>query len=162
MAVGRILGFTKVHTFPDSTSYSERRFYRMPLRALWPWLRSIDFMFAYAIKIDVPLALGYYVVCDRFVYDMLVDLMVEVDDPELFRRYVGHLLLAYGKKASYIFLMQRDLHHLLIIRRNMRSFDYFSERERLYGKIANKQMIVLDTDAPFDEIQERIVRSVNL
>jgi len=56
---------------------------------LWPWLFTLD-AFIYSIfKIKARIILGYTVLCDRFIPDILVDLMCETKDYRASETYGG-------------------------------------------------------------------------
>jgi hypothetical protein len=61
------------------------------MRALLPWSLLVDALLAAAVRIYIPLLLGATIVCERFVIDILADLIVAFDDPSLAARLPGGL-----------------------------------------------------------------------
>jgi hypothetical protein len=59
------------------------------MRNVFPWVLWLDAAIAAVWKIYIPLWLGYTIVCERFVLDMLVDLAVACEDISFFSRPPG-------------------------------------------------------------------------
>ena len=64
------------------------------MRTVFPWVLLADTFLLALVRIYLPLARGYTVVCDRFVADVLVDLMLGEGQRELDRGLPGRLFLA--------------------------------------------------------------------
>ena len=64
------------------------------MSVLFPWALLLDSWLAALVKIYLPLWRGYVVVCDRFVIDILADLMVGLGDACWDERMPGRLFLA--------------------------------------------------------------------
>jgi hypothetical protein len=61
------------------------------MRALLPWSLLLDALLAAAFHIYIPMILRTTIVCERFVIDILADLIVAFDDPGLAARLPGRL-----------------------------------------------------------------------
>ena len=74
----RVFGFwkeTKKDTFTDPLEYADRRLVKV-LGAVWRLFLFVDFQIRTSFRIRYPLLSGKTVVCDRYFYDMLMDLSV--------------------------------------------------------------------------------------
>jgi hypothetical protein len=60
---------------------------------LFPWLQLIDTALYLIFKVHIPLWLGRTIVCDRFVHDVLIDIMIGIRDERLYEKTVGRLFL---------------------------------------------------------------------
>ena len=95
MALCRLAGFTRVHNLPSNQDHVEHQYYRnKSIAFLWPWVQLIDALIFVTLRIYIPLKRRYLLVLDRFVHDILVDIMVDVNDPNLHKSFVGQLMLA--------------------------------------------------------------------
>jgi hypothetical protein len=63
------------------------------LRTVLPWVLLIDTAIAALFRVHLPLRRGQTIVCERFVFDILVDLSLAFDDPDLHRKLPGRLYL---------------------------------------------------------------------
>ena len=58
--------------------YAEHNFYaNKAIAKLWTWLFTIDALIYSILRVKIPVKLGYYVLCDRYIPDIIVDLMCE-------------------------------------------------------------------------------------
>jgi hypothetical protein len=78
------------------------------LRALLPWTLLIDAALAALRRVYLPLWLGYVVVCERFVLDMLVDLAVALEEPGLYARLPGCLYRRLIPHGSAVICLDLD------------------------------------------------------
>ena len=137
LAYCRLRGLTRYRVV-GGVRYGGWEFHRSRLvSALFPWLWLADTSLAALTKVYFHRWREFTIVCDRFVYDALVDLMLAVDDERLFARAVGRMFLRLVPKdgvavvldAPEATLQQRkaDLTHDLRIGR----------RRELYLSLAN-------------------------
>jgi thymidylate kinase len=138
LALNRILGYTRWKIISRSNvRYAERRFYmNRALARLWPRFFVVD-TFIYSIfKIKVWRTLGYTILCDRFIPDILVDLICETKDYTLPRRVVGRLLLSLIPRDSKLIVIDVDANTAYSRKHDIPSVDYLKERRRLYLYLA--------------------------
>jgi len=135
----------------------------MPFKLLWPWIRLIDVMLAFFLLVRSCLVVGYTVVCDRFVVDTIVDLMVDTKDNNLCSRVVGRLILSFATASSSIFFLDASPAELLKRKTDVPSEAYFSQRRMLYTKAvsaAGGKVFLVDTAKPFVESHSGILSRV--
>jgi len=141
LAFCRLLGYTKWKTAKDargnSFTYPEHQFYRnSAIARLWAWLFSFDMLLGSLIFVRIPMMMGYYVLCDRYVLDSIVDLSTETNMPNLFTSMVGRLLLALVPEGSIIIMLDVDENEALHRKNDIPSLDYLIGRRGLYLRIA--------------------------
>ena len=75
---GRILGLT-VYEVKDGVRTGYHHFSGSKLiRTAYPILLFLDLLLARIIKVNIPNILGYTVICDRYVIDSVIDMMVDL------------------------------------------------------------------------------------
>ena len=122
------------------------------MRNLFPWALLVDTLIMALIRIYRPLWRGETVVCDRFVADVLVDLMLGVGDPCLDQRLPGRWfigLLPRGTRTAVI-----DLETALAVERTpaLRADRTRSARRELYLGLAARQGWPVVSAAPAPEV----------
>jgi thymidylate kinase len=154
MTICRVLGFTGVHRLEDSVEYSEHIYNKKPIVFLWPWIQLVDVILYVATKIYVPLIQGYRLVVDRFVYDILVDVMVDVNKPELYKTLVGRLMLSLIPSHAITFLFDIDEDTALKRKNDIPDKRYLTKRRSHYLALARYQKIVkIDSSSAFNDVQ---------
>jgi hypothetical protein len=78
------------------------------LRRLLPWTLLLDATISSLIKIYLPLWRGETVVCERFVLDMLVDMSVAFDCPNMQRSLPGKLFLGLLPRGAKVVILELD------------------------------------------------------
>ncbi len=101
--------------------------------------------------------LGYTVVSDRFVYDTLVDIMIDTGDYKIYKKLIGRLFLSLEPKNARIILLDLD-ESLIKERRPEMVYDTsLSKRRELYHEIAREFKIpIIYNNREIDEVQEEI------
>jgi len=138
LALCRLLGYTKWKTISRSNvKYAERRFYmNRALARLWPWLFTLDTFIYFVFQVELWRVFGYTVLCDRFIPDILVDLMCETRDYQLLKRLVGRVLLSLIPKNSKLAIIDVDENIAYHRKHDIPSIDYLKERRKLYLTLA--------------------------
>jgi hypothetical protein len=131
------------------------------LHTVLPWVLLIDASIAALFKVYLPLRLGRIIVCERFVFDILVDLSLALDDPDLHRKLPGRLYLRLLPRNAHCVILYLDADTL----RKRRS-DLEIDR-RLENRIAGFQRLaqdlglpMLSSDTSIEQINQNIVRIV--
>lgn len=132
---------------------------------LWAYIVMLDYGIQLLFKVRLPLLLGKTVVCDRYVYDTLVDFIA---DFKLSGNKISQLLsippLELFAKPDLIFLL--DLAESVATERKgdaTRGFlEYLAARRHLYLQIAKRfHAIVLDA-SNFQKVQQLITKTIEL
>jgi len=75
-----------------------------PFRTLYPWVVLVDTLAYYVAKIWIPMKLGYTVICDRCVFDILIDVTIDTKNLHLYRTF-GHPLFNLFSRKTVTFLV---------------------------------------------------------
>ena len=75
---------------------------------IFPWALLLDTWLAALVKVYLPLWRGDTVVCDRFVVDVLVDLMTGLDDVFFDESVPGQLFLALLPRDTRVVILDLD------------------------------------------------------
>ncbi len=141
-AATRFLGFWKhAHDdrFKDPLELAPTKI-RQRINPLWLLFLYIDFQAIALIKVRIPLILGRIVVSDRYVYDLVMELL-------LLNQYstgFGQVLLRTVPKPDVTFLM--DVPERIARSRHGRPIEYLAKRRSMYLKLARAwKFVVLDT-----------------
>jgi thymidylate kinase len=165
LALCRLLGYTKWKTTRRSNArYAERRFYMNKVSVrLWPWLFTLD-AFIYSIfKIKARIILGYTVLCDRFIPDILVDLMCETKDYRLPKCMVGRMLLSLIPKDSRLIIIDVTEDTAYNRKHDTPSINYLKERRKIYLALAKALNIpVVDGEMGLADVHINILRLLGL
>ncbi|MEM2351601.1 MAG: hypothetical protein QXT26_04260 [Thermoproteota archaeon] len=138
LAICRLLGYTKWKITHNNTRYVKRKFYRnKAIAKLWSWLFTTDVLIHSLFRIIIPSKLGYRILCDRYIPDILVDLMCDTGDEDLHKKMPGRLLLTSGLNSSTIILIDVNEQTAYERKSDIPSIEYLRERRHLYLKIAH-------------------------
>ncbi len=131
LGVARLIGYTKWKMIRGTTRHATHEFYRnLAVAKLWPWLFSIDMLMRSFVLVSIPLKMGYYVLCDRFVLDAMADLMEEVRDSHFPSALVGRVLFRCVPKESIIVLLDVEEEIAFMRKDDIPSLDYLRARRR--------------------------------
>ncbi|MBX0297776.1 hypothetical protein [Haloarcula nitratireducens] len=101
---------------------------------------------------------GRTLVCDRFVYDIVVSVMLSIDDDEFYRTFVGDLFLRLIPDRSCTILLTTDAEYLRPRRDDVRSDETLPRMVELYDELADYNGIQrIDATKPSEQIHEEIV-----
>jgi len=161
LALCRLLGYTKWKTTSRSNvRYAERRFYmNRALARLWPWLFTLDTLIYSILQIKARRILGYTILCDRFIPDIIVDLICETGDYQLPKRLAGRLLLSLIPKDSKLIVIDVAESIAYDRKHDIPSINYLKERRKLYLTLAKTlSMPVIDGEKETNKVHEDILK----
>lgn len=75
---------------------------------LLPWTMLLDAYIATFLRVSIPIALGYVLVCDRFVLDMLVDLALGCGKDDLYLSLPGRWFNKLIPESARIVILDLD------------------------------------------------------
>jgi len=161
LALCRLLGYTRWKTISRSNvRYAERKFYmNKALARLWPWLFTLDTFIYSILHIKARRILGYTILCDRFIPDIIVDLMCETRDYRLPKRLAGRLLLSLIPKDSKLIIIDVSESTAYNRKYDIPSINYLKERRKLYLTLAKTlNMPVIDGEREASKVHKDILR----
>jgi dTMP kinase len=99
----RVLSRTPVSGDVDGRS----RYFRMGLvRRLWLWVALLDLIWVYAVRIRLRIHGGRPVVCDRYIWDSLIDFRIMFPQEQVEDWILWRLLKRLAARPAAAFLMQ--------------------------------------------------------
>ncbi|MBS7612447.1 hypothetical protein KEJ27_09685 [Candidatus Bathyarchaeota archaeon] len=164
LALCRLLGYTKWRTIKRSNvRYAERRFYmNRALARIWPWLFTFDVIIHFIFRIALPMRTGYRILCDRYILDILVDLMYDTKDSNLHKKIPGRLLASRLNNSTIILI---DVNEQTAYERknDILSIENLKERRKLYLKLAHALKIsIINGEKKPANIHQEILRILTI
>lgn len=162
MALCRVLGLTEVHHLRNGVTWTEHRYYRnKAVATIWPWIQLVDAVILLAFMVYIPIMRGSVLVCDRFLHDLLVDLMADTDSDDLHERMVGRLMLRLVPQGSLVFMLDVDEPTILMRKSDIPSMQYLRRRRQLYRLIASYlDLPSVDCSQPVDVVHTALTKYI--
>lgn len=160
-AVVRLLGYTHRIRFRGLVFFRREIRQNRALATLWPFFVALDFIVKGMFSVILPLTRGRIVVSDRYVYDVVAELIQEVNIGNTAR----NILLNFLRRPDIAFLM--DVSPELAWERAMvpgraREQPYYdlSERRIIYRDLARQnRIIILDGSRDVSYNKRDVLRS---
>jgi thymidylate kinase len=161
MAVCRILGFTVIHKV-NGNIVSEHKYYKnKAISKIWPCLRLLDATILASFWIKLLLWRGFTVVCDRFVPDIFVNIMVDTNDNKLYKKLSGRALLGLMPRPLLSVCLDVNAETALQRKRDVPEIGYLNRRRNAYSIVCKYLEIpIVNAEGPFDSVQQDIVAFV--
>lgn len=158
-AVARVLGLS-VKVKNEMGEIWEHRLYKMP------WFCKIYVLCSYVDnKFAVRKVLKQktdYVICDRWINDIIIDLAAETKQPELLNSRWYDKFHSIIPVNSYEFVIMRDRQAVLDCRLENKVNPFFDARFGLYNELMKKSnVIVVDNTGCIDDSVAQILGVVN-
>jgi len=156
----RLVGLTEYENI-DGICVGYHHFYRSKIVSwLYVFLRGIDTSIDAIIRVYLPARIfGKTVICDRYVFDAMIDLMVDTH-LNLENTFIWKWFWFLIPRRSYIFLIERDDKYIQDCRPEMNREEFFVHRKNLYTQVfknralpVNNNSLIKDT---FNEIRALI------
>ena len=137
------------------------------LRRIWNYIVILDFLYLCLFKVKFPLLIGKNVICDRYVYDWIADLMYD----GLYNERASRLLLKLIPKPDLVFMLdvpedisdsrKDDTKDAVNIKDSDNAVDYLSIHRKNYLEIAKSLNIpVIDATKEFKELNEEFYKQI--
>ncbi len=139
-------------------------FYRSKIVSkLYPWILFIDTIPTYILKISIPTCLGYNIICDRFIYDTLVDLMIDLNDFDIHKKMIGRLFISLIPKNSNIILLDLDESIIRERRKELINDKSLTVRRIAYNKISKEFNIpIIQNNQSIHDVSRQINKILEL
>ncbi|MCL4294102.1 MAG: thymidylate kinase-like protein [Anaerolineae bacterium] len=132
------------------------------LRTLLPWVLLVDAALAALGQVYLPLWLGQTIVCERFVLDLLVDLVVGFVDPDLPRRWPGRLYPHLLPLKAAIVMLDLEADTIRARRADLQTDWRLEARLEAFRLMAQDQgLAVLSSQSSVLEVSQRIWKMIN-
>lgn len=142
----------------DGEKIGYHEFYRSKtISFLYPWFLFLDTIPAYVSKILIPSIFGYNIICDRFIYDTIVDLMIDLNNFNIHKEMIGKLFISLVPKNSYIILLDLEESIIRERRKDLINDKSLTMRRIAYTKIAKEFNIPIIENGPsIQEVSKQI------
>lgn len=157
LAYGRLSGLTYYKTI-EGVRIGYHEFYRSRWVS-WAFiiLQYLDNVIARWL-ILWPRTWGSVVICDRFVYDTLVDLCLETGMPDLYRGWVGQAFSRLIPRQSLVIHLKREEARILSERPESTKDHLFKKRKDFYYKIPTHFGVhTIDNNGSIEEAVDKIL-----
>jgi dTMP kinase len=137
------------------------------LKRIWNYIVILDFLYLYPSKIKFHLLIGKNVICDRYVYDWMADLMYD----GLYNERASKILLKLIPKPDLVFMLdipevvsnsrKDDTKDAVNIKDSDNAVGYLRIHRKNYLKIANSLNIpVIDATKEIKELNEEFYTQI--
>jgi dTMP kinase len=111
------------------------------------------------LKVAAPLRLGRTVICDRYVFDSIVDLQQELGCD--FERARHMLTAAWIPRPDYSFYFSLPAEAAFSRKTDTASIQFLQARSQLYRKVVEVfSLRVIDASQPLEQVQEKVFSQV--
>lgn len=157
----RIVGLTEYEEI-DGVHVGYHHFYRSKVVSwLYILLRGIDTWFDALFRVYLPArVLRKTVICDRYVLDAIIDLMVDTH-VNLERTIIWKSLSALIPHGTVVFFIERDDRFVRNCRPEMVREEVFLQRKRLYMSVFKNRAIRVDNDSTIENAFNLILEQLN-
>lgn len=155
----KITGLTRYENI-DGEKLGYHEFHKSKIiSTLYPYFLFVDMVPAYFFKIFLPIKLGYILVCDRFIYDTLVDLMIDLEDFEIYNKYPVKLFLKLIPDNNLTIFLCLDEETIRNRREDLEHDTTLNKRILAYEKISKEFNIKkIKNDKKIETVSEKIFK----
>ena len=127
-----------------------------------PWSLLIDAFLSALANIYIPLWMGKTIVCDRFAYDMLVDLTIAFADPGIRCKVPGRLFPLILPRDTKTVVLDLDVETIISRRPDLSTDRNLKDKLSLYREFARDFSLPLYSSRdPIQYLNERIIENLN-
>lgn len=164
LAFCRLAGYTRVSTLGGTQKCSYHEFYRSGFIAfVYPWILLMDTVLFTTVKVYIPMLFGTTIVCDRFVYDTLIDVVVATRDLGICNKTVGKLFLKLIPENARIVMLCLDKATVLSRREELMDDVTFDERYELYKSFSDEFDIkVVDNGGAVESVNKSAINVLGI
>jgi len=159
MIICRMLGLTKTYHLANGLAVSEHQYYKnRSISSMWPWIQFLDTIILANLRIRLPLWRKFVVVCDRFIPDIIVELMSDVDDDRLYKRLVGRLMLRIMPRYSLVISLRVTEKTAWQRKNDVPGLEYLIRRKNKYHLISHGLGIpTVNAEGSIVSVQQRLM-----
>lgn len=136
------------------------------VRRLWIWIALLDLIMVYAVSIRMRLLTGSSVICDRYIWDTLIDLKILLPQEDVEKWVLWRLLkfVAPQPAVSFLLLVPYSVSQKRSAAKGERHVEPEEDlltRYNLYrGLIQQGHFNVIDGTTPIKEVSSSILKAV--
>ncbi|GAB3411280.1 thymidylate kinase [Haloparvum alkalitolerans] len=159
LGVARLIGLSEIETLDSGREVGYHHFERSKiLTKLYPVLLLVDTLLAYLIAVAWPRSqLGKSLVCDRFIHDTVVNIMLSIDQPDFIDTAVCNLFFRLIPDDAEVFVLLADEDTLRDRRDDVEADRNISEKIQYYQILADRlDLPVIDSSKSPESIHHEI------
>lgn len=163
LGLARLLGLSEVVTLDNGDKIGYHYFYKSKIISnLYKASMFLDTLIFTTYKVYIPTMLfNKRLVCDRFIYDTIVDLMISTDDNQIYKKLTGKLLLALIPDESNIIVLITNEEYLISRREDLKHDKTLKQKIIFYSVISDTFDIpIIDASMSVYKIQNTIVKKI--
>jgi len=161
-----MLVFSKSKDKKDSNK-SDTSSFKIPenpiIRKVYLTYILLDHWFQILIKVGMPLIFGYYIICDRYIADSVVDLVANFDmhyedAKSILKKFIGI------PKSDYAFYIEVSPEVAFTRKNEGYPLEYLILKKNIYSKITNDNefnIITLDGTLDKDTLFKKVIDLLN-
>lgn len=157
LVYARIKGFSK---YENQNNFYQGYWYfknSVIMHLIFPWVYLLDGAIASIRFIYIPLLLGKTIVCERFLIDMVVDLMIATEDDCFHKKLPGILFFKLLPSEGKILVLDLDMPTIIQRRPELRNDKRLGDRLNAYHIISTDYQIdQLATHHSLAEVMNKI------
>jgi len=162
LALARLLKLSKVERLRCGKKVVYHHFDKLNAVALiYSYTLFIDTLLSSYFKVYLRMKMGTFVICDRFAYDTLVDLMVSTRNSKFLNSFVAKLFLSLASRATAITLIGSP-DTLRARRKDLLEDKDLELKVDFYSLLSFRYRIpIIDADKPIAHVHHEIMQTVN-
>lgn len=157
LGVAKVLKLTKYQK-ADKVTIVEHNFHFQPFKTLYPFALLLDTLLHYVTRFLIPLKLGFVIVCDRWIPDIMVDIIMDTGNPSFEETLIGRLFSNLASRTKLTVLVDASEDTLRMRRPETARDPLAKARHLLYRRLASRYTIgTLCSDGLADVTYLRLV-----
>lgn len=163
LGFARLIGLSEVKTLENGEKIGYHYFYKSKLVSkIYYLFLFLDTYFLIFFKIYLPTKLfNNKLICDRFIYDTIVDLMISTGNYNAYKSNIGKLFLKLIPKNTNTVLLITDEKTLRNRRDDLFHDENLKLKIKLYKQLSEIYNIpVIDAGLPIKEIQKDLIKKI--
>ena len=164
IVIARALLFRgKTEHYREYSNAKGKIFKNSLVATVYKFLLLFDYFLQMLLDVKIPLMLGKCVVCDRYIYDTMVNLAVELNRPVEAMNSALQKILHLAPRPDLTFLI--DVPEEIAYQRkdNIPSIDFLVDRRQIYLNLGRRYgMVLLDGSKSIAELQAQIQEKVSV
>lgn len=139
-------------------NFSKRPHRNPPSLYVYQYFVIISYIYRIFLNIRLPLFFGRTVICDRYIYDALVDFAIEFEYPKEKTQKMLKIFFSLTPKPDLIFLVDLPEEIAYKRKKDIPSISYLSKRREIYLEMQERinNVILLDGNKGLNELSDMI------
>ena len=161
LALARLMRLTEIQILPDGRKIGYHHFHKSKLiSTLYPITLYLDMLLAMIFKIYIPLKVQRKrIVCDRFIYDTLVDLIVDLGNVEFINSRIAKRFLKLIPKGCLAILLIAPYEKIKERREDLKFDRYLKRRIETYIELKKRfpEIVVIDASLDIENVHRQML-----